>query len=165
MNANVQTINFVQREWSLAFGRYEDKTLPQVLFCDPDWFFYWYWKGSFQRRLAEEAEELYRKARAIRIPPARGVGLVAFYLTDDRGKFVRLVLLPEKHAAYERGFTKTVIDLNVPTQQAPYDKKGTKQIVADLKEIYFGGKSQRMTKERCEAFYDDEKNFDLDGSA
>src|SRR3954465_784050 len=53
--------------WS---GSYAGKTLPEVLFTDPDWFFDALENGKFQQfqeELVEEAGVLARKARNIRI--------------------------------------------------------------------------------------------------
>ena len=36
----------------LNFGKYEGKTLPQVMFKDPDWFFNGYEKGYFKNGYA-----------------------------------------------------------------------------------------------------------------
>jgi hypothetical protein len=53
--------------WSVVpFGRYQGKTLPEIIVRDADWFFWIVPK--LYGKLAEEAEELYRKARAIKIP-------------------------------------------------------------------------------------------------
>jgi len=46
-------------KWTeLDFGRYRGKTLPQVLFTDPDWFLWAVEEGAFRSKpgLAEEAE-------------------------------------------------------------------------------------------------------------
>ena len=42
---------------------------------------------------------------------------------------------------------------------APYDKRGCKLLVQAAKEVLFKDKSCRMTKKRCEAFFEDENNF------
>jgi hypothetical protein len=53
--------------WSiLRFGKHAGKTLPQVLLLDTDWFF---WMApKLYGRLGEEAKDLDRKARGIKIP-------------------------------------------------------------------------------------------------
>jgi len=55
--------------WSvLSFGKYKGKSLPEIILIDLDWF---YWMApKFYGRLAEEAQDLARKARAIKIPKA-----------------------------------------------------------------------------------------------
>ena len=54
-----------KREWiELPFGKHKGKTLPQVMFTDPDWFFYTYGKGYFNARgnLRIEANEIFKKS-------------------------------------------------------------------------------------------------------
>jgi len=66
--------------WSpLNFGKYEGKTLPQVLFNDPDWFFWAVDEGAFSSRphLQREANDLVYKASHIRIPDPDNDDLVA----------------------------------------------------------------------------------------
>ena len=60
--------------WStLNFGKHSGKSLPQVLFADPDWFFWAVEKGVFGDRalLKKESELLRRRARNIKIPASR----------------------------------------------------------------------------------------------
>ena len=53
--------------WSVVpFGRYAGKTLPEIIVRDLDWFF-WVLPKLYGR-IAEEAQELARRARAIKIP-------------------------------------------------------------------------------------------------
>jgi hypothetical protein len=51
---------------TLSFGRHEGKTLPQIIFDDPDWFF-WVLPGLYGP-LKTEADDLARKASKIKIP-------------------------------------------------------------------------------------------------
>ena len=51
--------------WSVVtFGEHKGETLPQVIFSDPDWFFWAMAKGeSFHwGKLKQEAEEIDRKS-------------------------------------------------------------------------------------------------------
>ena len=55
--------------WStLEIGKHPGRSLPQILFSDPDYFFWAVEKKIFQGRLAAEAAELAWKARHIKIP-------------------------------------------------------------------------------------------------
>ncbi len=48
--------------WSeLTFGKHKGKTLPQVLFADPEYFFWAYEERVFKGGLAAEAEELAKR--------------------------------------------------------------------------------------------------------
>ena len=63
--------------WSLLeAGKYAGRSLPQILFMDPDYFFWAVEKKVFQGRLAAQAAELARKARHIKIPKTRPRKLV-----------------------------------------------------------------------------------------
>jgi hypothetical protein len=54
-----------------------------------------------------------------------------------------------------------VIDFHVPRSMARYDKTGNKNFVAALKAILWGNSSKRMNRRACEAFFNDDDNFDL----
>ena len=79
---------------TLNFGKYAGKTLPQILFCDPDWFFWAMDQQIFHSRtaLGQEAQDLDYKARHIRIPAHDGTPLVAQYTFTPEGKFSHLWL-------------------------------------------------------------------------
>jgi hypothetical protein len=53
--------------WSVVpFGKYQGKSFPEIIIRDPDWFF---WAlPKLYGKLAEEAQELARRARSIKIP-------------------------------------------------------------------------------------------------
>jgi broad specificity phosphatase PhoE len=54
-------------DWSVVpFGKYKGKTFPQIIVQDPDWFFWMLPK--LYGKIGEEAQELARRARAIKIP-------------------------------------------------------------------------------------------------
>ena len=59
--------------WTIVnFGKHKGKSLPQIIFKDADWFFHLYENDYFNGTLAQEANELYRRARSIRVPPKNG---------------------------------------------------------------------------------------------
>jgi len=74
-------------------------------------------------------------------------------------------LVPES-LSHHRGSSwtlrKDIIDLSVPFLSRRYDKRAGKIIISNLKHIIFGNKSHKMTKERCEEFFNDESNFMLE---
>ncbi len=51
------------------------------------------------------------------------------------------------------------IDLAVPRQIKEYDKLGCRRLVAEMKEVIFGSSSVRLTRKRCEEFFNDASNF------
>lgn len=54
-----------------------------------------------------------------------------------------------------------VIDLSVARQITQYDKLGCKNLISSVKYALFGSSTTRMTRERCETFFDDVTNFAL----
>jgi len=149
----------------LNFGRHEGKTLPQVLFTDPDWFFWAYENGILTKVLPEEAKELYRKARSIRVPQSGGEKKVIEYIIHQpTGRFGTIQLVPESrldHEAASPTLRSDVIDLSIPRQIASYDKFGGKTLILALKHILFGNGKYNMTKRRCEEFFENDENFSL----
>src|SRR4051812_36367035 len=83
-------------EWSVVdFGRYAGKTLPQIVFTDPDWFFWAVVEGKFRGELAAQAERVAARARRIRIPRPEGVERkVVEYAVNRRGKFAGIDIVP-----------------------------------------------------------------------
>jgi len=154
--------------WSvLQFGKHAGKTLPQVLFSDPDWFFWAYERNLFSARghSRDEVEAIYTKARAIRVPDSDGGDLVVEYYGDPiSGKFAALEVVPrEQGPEGNTGFFRlNVFDLAAARHLMDYDKSGAKLLIRHLKEHLFGDPSYKMTKKRCEAFFDDDDNFDID---
>jgi hypothetical protein len=154
--------------WSkLWFGRHKGKTLPQVVFKDPDWFFWAVRAGIFKKRgrLLNEAKEIYRKSQSIRIPKNGSKKLVAEYAVHpSTEKFACMEIVPASrpnHVGSSDTFRGDVIDLSIPRLIAPYDKLGCKSLISNLKSYLFDNESYRMTKKRCEAFFEDDGNFDL----
>lgn len=150
--------------WStLKFGKHIGKTLPQIVFADPDWFFWAIETNVFNGPLKHESETINVRARAIRIPNNTAGDLQAEYLVHPpTGKFGDMEIVPASrplHQGSSPAFRMDVIDLSVPRKIASYDKLGCKTLVSCAKCVLFGSSSARMTKERCEMFFDDSTNF------
>lgn len=158
------------REWTrLYFGKkHKGKTLPWVVFHDPDWFFWAYEEGVFEDRqaLREEAGELYRKSRSIRIPQKKGAErrVAEYGFNDMKGRFVNLEIVPNNRPLHE-GSTKVfrlpVIDLSVPRGTRSYDKLGYRILLKSVKFILFGDEEYRMTEKWCGRFFNKKSNFDF----
>lgn len=149
----------------LNFGKHAGKTLPQILFADPDWFFWAIENKVFARRaaLATEAEVLNTRARSVKIPATKaGAKAVEYVLHLPTGKFSHLDIVPSERNRHEGSspiFRLNVIDMSVARRIAPYDKLGCKSLVASLKVHVFGKESTRITKARAEEFFSDKSNF------
>jgi len=71
------------QSWSrLRTTKYNGKTLPQVVFDDPDYFFWAFENYVFKGKLLIQAEEIYKKARNIKAPQRREGKQMVLYLTD-----------------------------------------------------------------------------------
>jgi len=140
---------------TIKFGKHKNKTLSQVLFSDPDWFYWAIENEIFKNKSAyyDEAKELNYKSRRIRIPSK-----------NDRPQFVRYVF--SDNGFYEFYFSyhgnNFVLDMSVPYRQAYYYKLGYKNFIYCLKKYILKDENIRMTKERCEDFFNDNQNFELD---
>jgi len=152
--------------WSpLSFGKYEGKTLPQVIFLDPDWFFWTYENKGFEDNLIKEANEIYQKARAIKVPQSGGEKKVVEYVIHKpTDKFGTIRLLTYKSGMNHLNISH-VIDFKFPRTLIKYDKTGYKNFIFALKFILFGDSKYRMTKKRSEKFFDNKHNFVSDKEA
>ena len=148
-------------KWTtLTFGDHEGETLPQAIISDADWFFWAIDKGVFKGRLAAEARDLYRKARAIKIPKRRPSRWLVEHCYEDNGRFLGLRLVKAKECSLlsSRNCRLPYLDLAFIRQRRTYDKKGCKYLLRDFRHYYFG-ENKRITKGRVEAFFNDESNF------
>jgi len=146
----------------LPFGKHKGKTLPQVIFTDPDWFYWAIENQVFDGTLIWEAEEAEKKSKSIKIP--RG-GRVAIYVCDDMDRFDHLEIVPKSRDENWCGppmICEYVIDLSTPRRMKQYDKTGYTILIRQVKGILFGRSDHRMTRRRCEDFFNDDSNFILD---
>jgi hypothetical protein len=149
-------------KWTpLQFKKYEGETLPQVMFTNADWFFYIYERSYFKNGQAYEADEIYRRARSIRVPQRNGQKMIIKYTIDQRtGKFGTIGLIQVGPCLYGLKVSP-VIDFYIPRAHSEYDKLGYKNFVFALKAILFADPSHRMNKRACEDFFNEDDNFDL----
>ena len=150
----------------LNFGKYKGKTLPQVLFNDPDWFFWAVEKKVFDNKpyaIKNQAKDILIKSQNIRIQKPNPKQWKTRYYTDHMtGKFANMEIVEHDRPAHVGSSltseTKN-IDLRMPRKISQYDKTGGKIIIGKLKYYFFGNSSARMTMKRCEDFFDNEDNF------
>jgi hypothetical protein len=119
--------------WSIVnFGKHSGKTLPQIVFSDPDRFFWAVKENLFHNKgpLSREAVKVDAMARSIRIPNNDAGDLRAEYIVHSpTGKFGRMEIVPVNRPQHEGSsptFRKKVIDLSVAHSIASYDKLGSK---------------------------------------
>ena len=148
--------------WSaINFGKVKGKILPQVIFSDPDWFYWAVRKKIFKWKCADEARIIYKKSRSIKIPNSSNGALEAEYCTYE-GKFVRLDIVPTSQKVHHGGchcFQLDVIDMKKVREICLYDKTGGRLLISKIKWIFFGDRKFRMTKNRCVEFFENDSNF------
>jgi hypothetical protein len=142
--------------WStMPFGKYEGKTLPEIVLIDLDWF---YWAlPKLYGKIAKEAQDLARKVRAIRIPtPNRKLEVEYRYERGDR--FLGFAFVKVSSGHNSRWATKLpYLDLSRCLRRQ-YDKRGGRNLLRDFRRHYFG-QHKRLTKKRCGRFFSDRRNF------
>jgi hypothetical protein len=144
----------------LHFGKHKGKTLPLVLFRDPDWFFWACEQKIFRAALKEEADVLQRRACRIRVPATPGRPVEVEYFFDRRGVFSRLQVVPSGQEVHPGTVRTSVLDFSVPRSRKGYDKGGYVLFLRGARRLLFGSSRSPATKERAEAFFSDAENFD-----
>jgi len=147
---------------SLKGEKYAGRSLPQILFLDPDYFFWAVERKIFQGRLATEAAKLSWKARHIKIPKPDPENWCVEYFFTPENKFSWYQFVdPERPGHVGSSITRRSkhIDMYVVRESCRYDKRGYKRFIKNLKRHLFGNSATRMTAESCEEFFDDRDNF------
>lgn len=152
----------VQMSWTkLGFGRHEGKTLPQILFKDPDWFYWAYENEILDGRIPHsEVQEIYEKSRNIKI--LQKDYHAEFVFDGIRGVFADMKLVPSdrpEHVGTSQTRRLDRIDMALIRFAKQYDKLGYDLLIPILKEILFGNSKLIMTKKRAEDFFNDSNNF------
>jgi hypothetical protein len=120
---------------AVRFGKYEGKTLPQIVLTDPDWFFWACDSGAFKNRgaLADEAKVVSLRARTIRVQGTVDVRI------DRRDRLASVDVRP--------GNRYSLIDMSLARGFAGgMDKTGARMLVDAVRDYVFGG--QRSTRRR-----------------
>jgi hypothetical protein len=153
----------IRMSWSVVpFGRYKGKTLPEIIVRDLDWFF-WVLPKLYGR-LETEARDLGRKVSAIKIPKELGKKLEVEYRYEfDSGselgrRFCGFTFVKGEARPSQWTTRLPYLDLASPLREKKYDKRVGRILIRDFRLNYFG-KRKRLTKQRCEKFFSNERNF------
>jgi hypothetical protein len=142
--------------WSaVPFGRYKGKTFPEIIVRDADWFF-WVLPKLYGT-LAEEAQELARRARAIKTPRRSRRRLEVEYEFDRDRRFYGFEFVDADSPPSRWSLRLPYLDLRWPLRRK-YDKRAGRIMLRDFRRRYFG-QHKRLTKERCEEFFSNDVNF------
>jgi hypothetical protein len=108
----------------MPFGKYEGWTLPEILFSDPDYFFWL--RGVLKGALATESEQLARKACRIRIPRQPAEAFVVDYFFEPGGQFVCFSIVPrdkERHLSSHEIHRANCLDFSCIRNRKEYAKR------------------------------------------
>jgi hypothetical protein len=159
--------DMVGMPWSTVnFGKYagKGKSLPQIVFHDPDWFFWAIQNDAFPASLKPQAKDIAAKAKKIKIPGEPvGTSKVRYFLDPLVHKLANVDVVPASrppHVGSSPTRESPYFDLSMARRIWTYDKTGGRFIVQAIKYHVFGSSKTRLTKEKCEGFFDDDSNFD-----
>jgi len=144
----------------LNFGKHKDKTLPQVVFSDPDWFLWAIENNVFDNksiRLIREANDTHYKIRNIAIKDSL---CVEHFIHPPTKKYSHFELVPEskpKHIGSSPTIRDNKLDISIVRKISKFDKKGGKNLIISMKKN--GIANKRMDKNECEKFFNDDENF------
>jgi hypothetical protein len=139
----------------MPFGKYEGRTLPEILFVDPDYFF-WLREEVLKGALAMEAEHLAKKACRIRIPREPAEAFIVEYIFEPDGKFVCFSIVArdrERYPSLHRVYRTNHLDFSYIRNRKKYAKGAYVRFLGCFRREFFGNESARMTKDRCEEFF------------
>jgi hypothetical protein len=145
----------------INFGKHEGKSLPQILLCDPDWFFWAVENGVFKKRLnlLFEAKRLTVMAKHIKIPrPDPEKWYIRYVITRD-GKFLTFEIVETVEYVDPDVILHDHLDLSFPRLLKTYDKLGYKLFLRAFRYYFLGSERAPLTKKRCEEFFEDRSNF------
>jgi hypothetical protein len=146
---------------SLNFSKHSGRSLPEIIVCDADWFFWAMSKSVFQGRLSREAKQLVQNATAIKIPKQHPERWEVEYSYEPTGRFRGFQLVRADvpwHCGYGSVRRLPYLDLSCVRRRGGYDKRGCRNLLRDFRYHYFG-RNKRLTKRRCEQFFSDDRNF------
>jgi hypothetical protein len=85
------------------------------------------------------------------------------HISGEKGikKFGTMQMIPYGPDS-DRPNVSSTIDFYIPRSLMWNDKTGYKNFVFALKAILFGDRSHRMNRRACEAFFNEDDNFDLE---
>jgi len=152
--------------WAVVtFGKHYGRTLPEIVFHDPGYFFWAIREDVFRGRagLEREAKLIDQRARRIRVPSdGAGTPKINYVFSRFDGRFSHLKLVSPDNLSDDcdsRSLRRDVIDLGLLFDARHDFKVDGELLIASLKSIVFGDAGYRMTRKRCEAFFSNIENF------
>lgn len=158
---------FLSMRWTeIGFGKkHPDKTLPQILLSDPDYFFWGMDTGAFEQRahLRKQSEILNRRARGIKIPNNDDGQLEIEHIISPVNYTYARFDVESMDTPVHRGGSPALrekfLDLSFPRSLKQYDKSGGKLLIHSFKQHILGNSKARITKKVAEDFFSNPDNF------
>jgi hypothetical protein len=142
--------------WSIVpFGKYRGKTLPEIILQDPDWFFWML--SKLYGKIGDEAQELARRARSIKIPKRGRERREVEYDFDNDHRFTGFGFVDADSPPSRSTIRLPYLDFRRFLRRK-YDKRAGRIMLRDFRSHYFG-RHKRITKQRCEEFFSNDANF------
>lgn len=146
----------------LPAGPHEGRTLPEVVFLDPDFVLAALEAGALDAPWLEEAKEVCR--RASRIRPCRGARravTVLYHLNayfPERFSGISVVVKRDQRLSEFRKFSaaeSAFLDLTMARRIAPHDPGASRGLVEHLLVTHFGDPNAKLTRRQAEDFFTD----------
>jgi hypothetical protein len=151
--------------WSdLKRGSWQGCSIAQVALRDPDYFFWAHERGVLAHWCVPRYEEVCTKASRIRLPLAEGVQQVVDYTFTAGFGVLSNVKVRRASDPMQAGVERRPsLDLSAGRRPCGRrNKAGAAMLVRVLEQTVFEPRGwQRLTRRRCEAFFDDDDAFDL----
>lgn len=156
----------------------QNKTLPQIMFIDPDWFFFQYERDNsyLKKAFGIQADTIYQRSRNIK--PREGHYIKHFLFCDNTSDGFTPISIEKAEQKFSECIESSItcqdldfldtqkffifkrIDLRFPKTLKQYDKKSCKFFVDELKEYLSLGK--RITEQKAIDFFENDENFILE---
>jgi hypothetical protein len=146
----------------LMFGKHIEKTLPEVIFYDPDYFFWGLENDVFYGRFGPQASLLAQRASNIVLRNRKPGTYVFEWFWGPDGRFARVeIVKPDqpRHVGSSQTRRTDRLDLSVLRDTNAYDKGGYKRLMRQVRPLLFGKDTLRLSRGRCDAFFNDDANF------
>lgn len=145
------------------FGKYKDanKTLPEIVLIDTDYFVWGYEFGIFRsdQLLNTQSEDIYRKIQSIRIPFNDNNELICEFISHENKIQKLQVNFKDSPRDVNCVYRESHIDLTFPNKYNPESFNKMNQVLPQLYNILFGGETKIPNRTICDDFFIYEENF------
>jgi hypothetical protein len=149
-------------EWTgVPQKKHKGKTLPQIAFHDPYYLMWLITEATLYGPLVLEADKMRRRVSRIILKGRKRRSYEFAWDFDPwefRGVYVALPVPPKTRQPRD-GERTQFLDLGMLKSHGRFAKADYKLFRAQIIEILFGDPSRKMTKKRCEGFFNNPRNF------